>query len=502
VPTVAGLAARLPSAATTALPPIVPAPRDQPLPLAFAQQGIWLAGRMEDAQLRAYNLPMAFDLRGPLDLAALERAVHGVIRRHEPLRTRILDDGGSPVQVIDPFVAAPLAVRDLSDLPDDQRPGEVRAILRATAATRFDLARDHLFRVQVIRLHAEHHVVQILSHHLVWDGWSSELALRDLVILYQAELTGTAAALPAPAIQYADFAVWQRRVDQQGYLEPQLDYWRKQLAGHQRNVALTPDRPDAGVLSDGERLGFHVPEAVRASVLALAQAEGCTAFMTLLAAFKVLLHRYTDRDDLCVGTMVTGRTQLATEEIVGNFVNALALRTALHGEPSFRAVLARVRDTVLDGFAHQDVPFDRVVQALRPSRDAGPQPFFQIVFALENLPARAEPPDGLIIETSGQAADIAKYDVVLWIHERGDALAGTISYRSQLFERATMERLSRDYLGLLAAVAARPDLPIAQLDYQSSDDELATAETARRRKASSAQRLKNARPRASGGNKP
>jgi non-ribosomal peptide synthetase component F len=228
--------------------------------------------------------------------------------------------------------------------------------------------------------------------------------------------------------------------------------------------------------------------------LAFAEAERCTLFMATLAAWKALLARLTDRDDVCVGTVVTGRTHLATEEIVGNFVNALALRTSLQGAPSFRALLARVRETVLGAFANQEQPFDQLVEVLRPSREAGPQPYFQIVFGLENLPSRAQSPEGLRIETSSESSETTKYDLVLWIRQGRDALVASLGYRTQRFDRSTVERLGRHYLGMLAAALAEPDRPIGELVFESEADAAAAAEAARLRKEASARRLKKLRP--------
>jgi amino acid adenylation domain-containing protein len=494
--TVATLAERLTRAQTgrSALPPLRRAPRAARLPLSYNQQGIWIAAQMSAAHQRAYNVAFALRLRGPLLLPALERAVNSLIRRHESLRTRFLQEGGIPLQVIDPAAERPIALRDLSGVPEAARADKARKLIDAESETIFDLARDHLFRVLVIRLSAEEHVIHILSHHIVWDGWSGGLALRDLVAAYQAELSGTPLDLPEPAVQYADFAAWQRQLDQ-GLLDPQLDYWRRTLADHRSNFTYPADRPyPERVSNDGDRVSFRVPPAVRSGILALAEAERCTVFMTLLAGFKALMLRATGLEDLCLGTVVTGRTHVDTEEVVGNFVNSLALRTSLRGDPTFRELMARVRETVLGAFSNQDLPFDLLVEALRPARDAGPLPYFQVVFALENLPDRGEPPEGVLIEPFGGASETTQYDLVLWNMESPQALSGSLSFRTQLFERATMERLCRQYLTLLASAAARPDTPISRLEVQAAEDRAAREEETHKRREASLQRIKTAKP--------
>ncbi|AUX42318.1 NRPS protein [Sorangium cellulosum] len=496
--TLSALAERLTRAQTgrAALPPIRPAPRAGNIPLSYNQQGIWVAAQMGESHQRAYNVAFAFRLRGPLLLPALERAASDLIRRHESLRTRFVEEDGTPFQIIDPAAERSLSFRDLSGAPEEIRLHEASALVDAEAGAIFDLAHEHLFRLLVIRLAAEDHILQIVSHHLVWDGWSSGLVLRDLVASYQAELAGDKPAMPEPPIQYADFAVWQRQLDR-GYLDAQLDAWRRALAGHRQNFVFPTDRPyPERVSSEGARVNFRFPDPVRRALLALAQAERCTVFMTALAGFKALLYRHTGQEDLCLGTVVTGRTHVDTEDVVGNFVNALALRSSLRGDPSFRELLGRVRETVLEAFSNQDLPFDRLVEALSPPRSSGAQPYFQVVFALENLPDRGESPEGLLLESFGDAAETTKYDMVLWIMESPQGLSGSLQFRTQLYEPATMSRLCRQYLTLLAAAAEQPDTPISRLEYQAADDKAARDEEDHKRRETSVRRLKQAKPKA------
>ncbi|WP_437681738.1 non-ribosomal peptide synthase/polyketide synthase [Sorangium sp. So ce131] len=496
--TLSALAERLTRAQTgrAALPPIRPAPRAGNIPLSYNQQGIWIAAQMGESHQRAYNVALAFRLRGPLHLAALERAASDLVRRHASLRTRFVEEDGRPFQVIDPAAEAPLSFRDLSGEPEDVRLREAGASMHAEAEVAFDLAREHLFRLLVIRLAADEHLLQIVSHHLVWDGWSTGLVLRDLVASYQAELAGDKPAMPEPSIQYADFAAWQRQLDR-GYLDAQLDVWRRALAGHRQNFVFPPDRPyPERVSGEAARVTFRFPDPVRRALLALAQAERCTVFMTALAGFKALLFRHTGQEDLCLGTVVTGRTHVDTEDVVGNFVNSLALRSSLRGDPSFRELMGRVRETVLEAFSNQDLPFDRLVEALSPPRSSGAQPYFQVVFALENLPDRGESPDGLAVEPFGDAAETTKYDLVLWLMEAPQGLSGSLQFRTQLYEQATMSRLCRQYLTLLASAAEQPDTPISRLELQDADDKAARDEEDHKRRETSVRRMKQARPKA------
>ncbi|XXY48795.1 non-ribosomal peptide synthase/polyketide synthase [Sorangium sp. So ce269] len=496
--TLSALAERLSRAQTgrAALPPIRRAPRAGNIPLSYNQQGIWIAAQMGESHQRAYNVAFAFRLLGPLLLPALERAASDLIRRHESLRTRFVEEDGRPFQVIDPASERPLSFRDLSGAPEEVRLREASALIDAEADVVFDLAREHLFRLLVIRLAAEEHILQIVSHHLVWDGWSSGLVLRDLVASYQAELAGDKPAMPEPSIQYADFATWQRQLDR-GYLDAQLDVWRRSLAGHGQNFVFPTDRPyPERVSNEGTRVNFRFPDPVRRGILALAQAERCTVFMTALAGFKALMVRHTGQEDLCLGTVVTGRTHVDTEDVVGNFVNSLALRSSLRGDPSFRELMGRVRETVLEAFSNQDLPFDRLVETLSPPRSSGAQPYFQVVFALENLPDGGDSPEGLLIEPFGEAAETTKYDLVLWIMESPQGLSGSLQFRTQLYEQATMSRLCRQYLTLLASAAEQPDTPISRLEVQAADDKAARDEEDHKRRESSVRRMKQAKPKA------
>ena len=365
VPTVAGLAESIEVAHQAGqnllAPPILPVPRNGNLALSFAQQRLWFFDQLEPG-LSAYNIPAAVRLKGPLNLAALEQSLNEIVKRHESLRTTFGKVEGRPTQVIAPTLTIKLPIIDLRKLPASEQEIEVRRLVTAEAQRPFDLSQGPLVRGTVLRLSDEEHVGLLTMHHIVSDGWSTGILVREVATLYVAFCAGGSSPLPALPVQYADFAYWQREWLQGEVLETQIAYWKKQLAGAPAPIDLPTDHPRPAVQTfRGAHQSLVLPKQVQEGFKALGRQEGVTQFMTLLAAFQVLLYRYTSRDDLIVGTPIANRNRLETEGLIGFFVNALVLRTDLSGNPSFRELLRRVREVCLGAYSHQDLPFDRLV---------------------------------------------------------------------------------------------------------------------------------------------
>lgn len=477
-PTIAGLAERIVCArresAGVALAPIVPQPRTGLLPVSYAQQRLWFLERL--APDRAlYNLPAALRLRGRLDVTALQASLDAIVARHEVLRTRIVAVDGVPMQQIDPPAPLPLPLIDLSDQTATQREEEVRRVVAAEAQAPFDLARGPLLRARLIRLADDDHVLVIVVHHIVADGWSVGIFVHELGRCYAAAIEGRQLALPNLAIQYADYAAWQRNwlADSangaESPLQRQLAYWRNRLADAPPLLDLPADRPRAPVQSvRGGRREAALPADLTGRLRALAHEEGATLFMALVAGFAALLGRYSGADDICIGTPVAGRSHPALEPLIGFFVNTLVLRIDLAGSPSFRDLLRRVRGTALEAYANQDAPFEMVVDAVQPERDMSHTPLFQVMLALNNVhtpPIRL--PD-LEIEPCPVESGLAHFDLTLDLRETSDTVEGAIEYNADLFDAATIDRLIDHFCHLLAAAATDPDCPIDRLPLMSA----------------------------------
>ncbi|MET0398498.1 MAG: amino acid adenylation domain-containing protein, partial [Longimicrobiaceae bacterium] len=467
-PTVAALARRVESLrgdGSAAAPPVVPVPRDplRPPPASFAQRRLWFIQQMEP-ESAAYNMPAALRLRGPLDPRAMAGALADLAARHETLRTVFATVDGEPVQVVEPPAPRPLPVHDLRALAGDHRAAAVRRRARAEAALPFDLARGPLLRAALLRVDEAEWVLLLTLHHVASDGWSTAILLRETAALYEARRSGTDAALPPLPVQYADFAVWQREWLAGEVLERQIGYWKDALAGAPPVLDLPVDQPRPAV--QGTREGYRplaLPASTLAPLRALSRREGATLFMTFLAAWQLLLARYSGEDDVSVGTPVAGRTRLETEGLIGFFVNMLVLRTELRMEASFPELLRQVRETTLGAYAHQDIPFEKLVEELAPQRSLTHTPLFQVMFALRSAEPAAPWSGSLRMEAIPDEGGAAKYDLTLELAESGDGLSGTISYREELFDAATIERMAEHFAALAAAVAADPDRPVAAI---------------------------------------
>ncbi len=462
-PTLAGLAARVDAAAREAAPPIEPARRDGPVPLSFAQERLWFLGQL-GTDTAAYVIPGALRLRGVLDAAALAGSLAEIVRRHEALRTTFAFVDGRPVQVVSPPGGLDLPATDLSGLPAEEREDAMLRLAREQTARPFDLARGPLFRARLVRLAAEEHVLLIVVHHVVADGWSMGVLFGELSALYAAFSRGEASPLAPLPVQYADFALWQRRWLSGAVLERQLAWWRGRLAGAPPLLALPTDRPRPPVQRFRGALVYRwLPDALAADARALARREGATPFMVFLAAFQALLARYSGQDDVSVGTQAAGRTRAETEGLIGFFVNTLVLRCDLSDDPGFGALLARAREAALGAHAHQDVPFDRVVEALEPERTLSYTPLFQAQLVFQNVPGLAVELPGLSIAGVDVDQGTNKFDLSLYVQETHRGTRATLGYDTDLFDAATAERMLARLELLLAGAAADPARPVSTL---------------------------------------
>lgn len=466
-PTVAGLAESIEAARQAGqsllAPPILPVARNDDLPLSFAQQRLWFFDQLVP-ELSAYNLPAAVRLKGPLNLSALEQSINAIIKRHESLRTTFGKLDGRPTQLIAPILTIKLPVVDLSKLPASERECEVRRLVTAEAQRPFDLSQGPLVRGSVLRLGDEEHVGLLSMHHIVSDGWSTGILVRELATLYAAFSSGGSSPLPPLPIQYADFAQWQRQWLQGEVLEAQTAYWKERLAGLPDPLALPTDHPRPVVQTfRGAHQSSVLPGTLQGRMKALSRQEGVTQFMTFLAAFQVLLFRYTGQDDLIVGTPVANRTRLETEGLIGLFVNSLVLRTDLSGNPGFRELLRRVRDVCLGAYGHQDLPFDRLVEELRVPRDPTRNPIFQVMFVLHNSSLQTVDLPGANLSLVENDSETAHFDLTLQIADTGQGLTATLVYNTDLFEAATIIRMLGHFQTLLEALVAAPEQRLSDL---------------------------------------
>ena len=475
-PTLGGVAAAveaLQGAGGHAAPPVVPVPRDGELPLSFAQERLWFLDQVQPGG-SVYNMPAAWRMTGALNVAVLEATLAEVVRRHESLRTTFRAGREGPRQVVHPAGRVSLEVRDLSALDPDAREAEALRVAVQEAEAPFDLAAGPLFRARLLRLDRDEHVLLMTMHHAVSDGWSIGLLAREIVTLYGAFARGEASPFADLPVQYADFAAWQRAWLAGEVLEAQTAYWRERLAGAPALLELPTDRPRP--LLPSYRGGIRhavIPRELLDRLNALSRTQGATLFMTLMAAFDVLLARWSGQDDVVVGTPMAGRTRRETEELIGFFLNTLALRTDLSGDPTFAELLARVRETTLGAYQHQELPFEKVVEAAQPERSGSHAPLFQVMFVLQNTPRAGANPSGLEIRGMGAEGTVAKFDLTLQATEKDDGLHLSLEYAADLFDPATAERMLAQLETLLAAAAHDPGARLSRLALVPADEHAA-----------------------------
>ncbi len=475
-PTLSAFAERVEELAAAAaglrLPPIVPVPHDGEAPLSFSQQRLWLINEMSRGASPFYNVAGALSLAGALDAGALAAAFSEIVRRHEALRTSFRPGaGGPPVQIVHPPRPLPLPIVDLSGLPPERREAEGLARLRAEARLPFDLTAAPLLRARLVRLDGERHLLSFVLHHIVSDGWSLDVLLRELGRLYTAFAERAPSPLPELPVQYADFALWQRRWLAGEELVPQLDYWRRQLAGAPLVLELPTDRPRPPVERfAGAMVPVALPEGAIERLQALSREHRATPFMTLLAAWGAFLSRLTGQSDLLIGSPSANRNRDEIADLIGFFVNLLVLRTDLGQDPGFAALLGRTRETALGAYAHQDLPFERLVEELRPARDTSRHPLFQVSFSFVNLAWTGL--DMPVLE--GGFVDLESpaelFDLSLRMTEARERWDARLSYNVDLFEPATAARLARQLEGMVAQVLDDPERPISSIPLLAEEE--------------------------------
>ncbi len=452
-------------------PPLVRQADRSNLPLSFTQQRLWFLDQLEPGS-PFYNLPTAVRLSGQLNVAALEASLNEIVRRHENLRTSFPAVDGQPAQVVAPSLVLPLPVVSLLELPGSKREAEAQRVATEQTQLSFDLARGPLIRATLLQLDAEEHLLLIITHHIVSDGWSFGVLLRELRAIYEVFASGKPSPLPELPIQHADYAAWQRQWLQGDMLQTQLDYWKNQLAGAPPALELPTDRPRPPVQSyHGATQSVLLPTRLAEKLKALSQREGATLFMTLLSAFQTLLYRYTGQDDIVIGTPIANRTRPEVEELIGFFANTLALRADLGGDPTFRELLKRVRAVALDSYAHQDLPFDRLVEALQPERNLSYHPVFQVLFILQNAPMPPVEMGGLTLTPMQVDSGTATFDLTLMLVDTSEGLEAVVEYSTDLFDASTISRMIGHYHTLLQAVVANPDRRISQLPFMAEEEQ-------------------------------
>ncbi|HCF26426.1 MAG TPA: non-ribosomal peptide synthetase, partial [Cyanobacteria bacterium UBA11049] len=456
-------------------------------PASFAQQRLWFFDRLFPGTA-FYNVPTAIRLTGVLDLAALEESFNEIVRRHEVLRTTFGTQEGQLVQLIASHSRVSLALIDLQQLPVSEREAAAQQTIAQEIQQPFNLAQGSLLRVTLLQLNSTEYVLVINLHHIVFDEWSIALLIRELGLLYSAFRAGkpslrqaTLTPLPELPIQYADFAHWQREWLQGDVLESQLSYWRSQL----QNLSVLEIQSNRSHLNEPRYRGatqlLELPLDLSQALLALSQQEGATLFMTLLAAYQALLYRYTGQTDIAVGSPIANRNRRELEDLIGFFANSLVLRTDLSGNPTFRELLLRVRQVAVGAYAHQDLPFEKLVEELHPERQASRNPLFQVVFALQNAPIEQLELPGLTLSSFKFEITTARFDLEFYLWECADnfrslwgdgwqqseGLRGALVYNTDLFERDAIARMLQHFQTLLAGAVANRDTHLADLPILS-----------------------------------
>ncbi|MBG1271675.1 non-ribosomal peptide synthetase [Nostoc sp. WHI] len=459
--------------------PLVPISRSGNLSLSFAQQRLWFLDQLIPNN-PFYNIPLALHLTGSLNKAALEQTFNEIVRRHEALRTTVVMQEGQPVQVINPTLTITLPVIDLRQLPQVEREIQARQLTTQEAQRPFNLSTDSLLRVKLLHLDETQHIILLTMHHIVCDGWSIGVLIQEIAALYTAFASNQPSPLPKLTIQYADFAYWQRQWLQGEVLEKQLSYWQKQLDGISM-LNLPTDRPRLAVQTyQGARQPLQLSKSLSEALLALGQQEGVTLFIILLAAFQVLLYRYTQQEDIVIGSPIANRNRSEIEGLIGFFVNSLVLRTQLSGNPTFRELLSRVKEVAFGAYAHQDLPFEKLVEELHPERNLNQNPLFQVVFALQNAPMSALELPNLTLSPLPFDTETTRFDLELHLWEpkvqnglwadSSEGISGFVIYSTDLFDDATIARMLGHFQILLEGIVTNPEQRIAQLPLLSESE--------------------------------
>src|SRR5262249_44778248 len=446
---------------------VKPVSRDGKLPLSFSQERLWFLDQLEPGGY-TYNLLAAYRLNGQVNITALQQSINEIIRRHEVLRTVFRSAGGQPEQIILPSMTVKIPLLDLRGLASEAaRESEVRRLAKEEAQRPFDLSRGPLLRIRLLQLADDEYLLFRAMHHLVIDGWSGGVLFRELAQFYEAFSNRQPLLLPDLPIQYADFATWQRQWLQGETLETHLSYWKKNLQDIP-TLQLATDRPRPAIqTSHGAHQPFVLSDTLSAGIKSLSHRHGVTLFMVLLAAFQTLLARYTGQTEIVIGSPIAGRNRGEIESLIGFFLNMLALRIDLSGNPTFRELLSRTREVCLDALAHQDLPFEKLVEELHIKRDLSRHPIFQVTFGFRNTPKFSIELAGLQAKEVEVDSGIARYDMNLFMEEERNGLRGYVNYNTDLFDVDTIQRFIGHFKNLLESVVREPEQRLSELSIIS-----------------------------------
>ncbi|MDZ8135372.1 MAG: amino acid adenylation domain-containing protein [Nostoc sp. DedQUE04] len=441
------------------------------IPLSFSQQRLWFVDQLYHGS-SFYNISIAFQIKGRLNITVLQQCLHEILNRHEVWRTNFQIINGEPIQKISPQLNWDLSIINLEHLSDNNWESEVKQFAAESAKKPFNLAKGLLVRATLLRLSGEEHVLLVTMHHIITDGWSCNVFLRELSTLYAAFSTNLPSPLPALPIQYADFAIWQRDRIQGEFLATQLNYWQQQLKGELPVLQLPTDRPRPKVTTfSGAKQYFTFSKALTDVLRQLSQREDATLFMSLLAAFNILLYRYTDQEDILIGSPIANRNRAELEGMLGLFVNTLVLRNNLSGNPSFREFLHRVREVTLDAYAHQDLPFEMLVEKLQLERDLSRNPLYEIMFVLQNSPTSVQEVSGLTLRNLEFDSGTAQLDIFFSISESQEGLTGCLEYNTDIFDSTTITQLTDNFQTLLENIVVNPEQRISELSLLTASEQ-------------------------------
>jgi amino acid adenylation domain-containing protein len=450
--------------------PLVRQPRPERIPLSYAQRRLWFIDQLEGSSAE-YNMPQALRLRGSLDIQALQRAIDTIVERHESLRTHFAQIEGEPVQIIEPSRPLDLSLEDLSGLPEQEQRNCVLEIMRREWEEPFNLATGPVLRMKLIKVSESDHVLLRNFHHIVSDGWSQSVFNREFMLLYESFQQGLENPLRPLPIQYADFALWQRRWLDEDALARDTDYWKKQLQGIPEQLELPRDRPRQAMQTyKADYCSVTLSGRQVNALKHFGQANQATLYMTLLSAFAVLLSRYSGQQDIVVGSPIANRREAQLEDLVGFFVNSLVMRVRLNSQQSFQDLLAEVRKTALEAYQHQDVPFERLVEVLSPERSLNKTPIFQVVFALQNAPMGSQQLSGLEVERIAGDELLVRFDLELHVFEFENEIGFYWLYNKGLFDHARMEQMARHYMKLLDEIVVASSVPVYALDMLTAEE--------------------------------
>ncbi len=441
--------------------PILPIPRTAELPVGLAQERLWFLDRLEPEN-PFYNVAFCLNIVGKLDTNILEASLQELVNRHEGLRTGFPEVKGRPIQQIQSSVTVKLPIFEVLER-------EVSTLLQQEAKTLFNLSQPPLLRVHLFRVQDQRHYLSIVLHHIISDGWSVGVMVREIAAIYEALAAGKAPNLGELPIQYADFASWQRQQLQTEGFQRELDYWKQQLQGNLSRLNLPCDRPRPEIPTfAGQKCFFQFSPTLSEAVRELNRQEEVTLFMTLLAGFKILLFCYSQQEDIAVGSPVAGRERPETRGLIGFFINTLVLRTNLSGNPNFREVLQRVRAVASGAYAHQALPFDKLVEELQPERNLSYNPLFQVMFILQNAPIPTVEIPGLIFESQEVDLGTSKFDLKVSIWDDPAGFKGSFEYQTDLFNPETIAQMVEDYESILHQVVTQPHLRLTELNVYGS----------------------------------